>query len=218
MELQNKPPETALAQQSIKGWSFKYSNRSRGILYLVVGALFIVMGGLMVSASNSVIEHKERYDNLSRCEGRENPNCYVDIDVKDHMDSKVLFYYGIANMYQNHRAYGNSLSVSQLLGDDLSRSQIETACEPVLKVKNLERYPPVTHPDNNTVANPCGLVAMSYFNDEFVLNKIDDNGNLIEAVEIDDKGIAFYSDREYKFKNSKDTEDKRWTNVKDGKI
>ncbi len=39
---------------------------------------------------------------------------------------------------------------------------------------------------------PCGLVAKSFFNDKYAINK---------NTEIVQKGIAWDSDKEYKFKN-----------------
>ena len=49
-------------------------------------------------------------------------------------------------------------------------------------------------------ANPCGLVAKSFFNDsyEFYKGSISTGNN----ITIDDSNIAWESDVEYKFKNS----------------
>lgn len=67
---------------------------------------------------------------------------------------------------------------------------------------------------------PCGLVAKSFFNDTYVL-KLN-----TEKINIDENGIAWDSDKEYKFKvlegNNKTTgkplKDLYWMNVTDGKI
>ena len=214
MELENKPPNTPLRQQKLKGWSFKYSSRSRGILYLVVGVLFILMGSLIISASNSVIEHKKRYDNVKGCEANKGESCQIEFDISSHMDSKVLLYYGISNMYQNHRKYTNSFSVDQLLGDNLSKDEIKTSCYPVTEIKDLHNYHSEAYPYNLTgsdIANPCGLIAKSYFNDEFIL--IGENN---KRVNISEGNIAFYTDRHEKFKNKTSTEKKRWTDVTNG--
>ena len=52
-------------------------------------------------------------------------------------------------------------------------------------------------------ATPCGLVAKSYFNDEFSLKV---KGG--EAVTLDEKNIAWKSDIQYKFNNVKEKVDK----------
>jgi hypothetical protein len=77
---------------------------------------------------------------------------------------------------------------------------------------------------DTTPAIPCGLVAKSFFNDTFVLNRIGANGEKI-PVEIDETGIAWSSDIEYKFNNIevKDGEevnwkDFQWVDMKNGKF
>lgn len=73
--------------------------------------------------------------------------------------------------------------------------------------------------DPEAVAWPCGLVAKSVFNDIYELR--DNNG--IE-VKIKQDGIAWESDKEYKFKNGNGDpskgltwEDVQWANVENGK-
>ena len=54
-------------------------------------------------------------------------------------------------------------------------------------------------------AIPCGLVAKSFFNDTFKLNYCLDEGcTKSEPVVINEDGIAWESDKTYKFANSKD--------------
>lgn len=54
----------------------------------------------------------------------------------------------------------------------------------------------------SAAANPCGLVAKSFFNDSFTML----NGT--DPVDINEKGIAWQSDIDYKFKNM----DGEWKN------
>ena len=76
--------------------------------------------------------------------------------------------------------------------------------------------------DPNLPANPCGLVAKSYFNDTFLIYRGTEN------ITLNDKGIAWESDVKFKFKNCQDPptisgakktwEDVQWISVEDGKL
>jgi hypothetical protein len=52
-------------------------------------------------------------------------------------------------------------------------------------------------------AMPCGLVAKSFFNDRYSLLLNGDS----KPITINEKGIAWESDKEYKFKNMEGTKD-----------
>ena len=55
-------------------------------------------------------------------------------------------------------------------------------------------------------AIPCGLAARSFFNDEYKIEKIEESGSNTK-IEIDDEtNIAWESDKEYRFKNTKKEE------------
>jgi hypothetical protein len=215
MELENKPPSSALAQQKLQSWDFSLSNKAKGLVYIITGLFFILMGTLIIVASDSVIEHKKRYDNISGCKAGANGTCFVDFDISEHMDSKVFVYYEIENMYQNHRAYTKSISPKQMQGSDLSKNDIDSSCDPVTKVNDLA-YPfkESTNLDKNAVANPCGLIAKSVFSDYFLLLNL----KTLQPVNISSHNIALYEDKEDKFKNSSKVDEKRWINVKDGKF
>jgi len=60
--------------------------------------------------------------------------------------------------------------------------------------------------DGAMPATPCGLVAKSFFNDTFELWLQDDDGNDVEKLEIISDNIAWSSDKEYKFHNTKNSE------------
>jgi len=75
--------------------------------------------------------------------------------------------------------------------------------------------------DPNGPAIPCGLVAKSFFNDTYVLFKLDDDGNrILPAIIINETEIAWEGDVQYKFRNvyknlSADTtwEQVQWLNM-----
>ena len=110
------------------------------------------------------------------------------------------------------------------MGEQLDKDSTDVDdCDPIMlnsdledgQQKNLlgEQFTPEQLKD---VAFPCGLVAKSFFTDKFTSFKSADGTD----YEINEKGIAWDSDREYKFKNLPDAEkDKvQWQNVEDGKL
>jgi len=81
----------------------------------------------------------------------------------------------------------------------------------------------ITPLDNKAAAIPCGLVAKSIFNDTFQLYKEEEDGSK-KYVTIIEKGIAWSSDIEYKFKNmempagsTKTWRDVQWLDMTNGK-
>lgn len=80
---------------------------------------------------------------------------------------------------------------------------ISSDCDPIIRNSDIasvlyratdkdKKGPPL---DPSGVAWPCGLVAKSFFNDTFALY------NTSGRVAINENGIAWESDKEYKFKN-----------------
>lgn len=83
------------------------------------------------------------------------------------MSPPIYFYYGLTNFYQNHRKYLKSRDPEQLAGAIKSSVEVDL-CDPIIYNKdigpNLTSYANkslILNPDD--VANPCGLVAKSYF-------------------------------------------------------
>ena len=139
----------------------------------------------------------------------------IPIKLESDISAPIYVYYQLDNFYQNHRRYVKSRSNEQLMGNNLSVSELDD-CDPIKTNKDLGRDVAMdgkTELDENAAAFPCGLVAKSFFNDTFELWK--DNVNLT----IWDDNIAWKSDVDYKFKNLdvKDYESIQWTNVEDRK-
>jgi hypothetical protein len=75
-------------------------------------------------------------------------------------------------------------------------------------LKNLNGS--LMNPD--AIALPCGLIAKYHFNDTFRLSPANEANKLIE---IDEKGIALYSDTEHKFKTTPEKMNQTWLNLND---
>ena len=106
----------------------------------------------------------------------------------------MFLYYGLTNFYQNHRRYVKSRDNKQLYGD-LS-SGIEE-CSPFL-TKKVEGQPDQRYA-------PCGAIANSLFNDTIVLEYCEKKScqsiDTWKTVKVTGRGIAWESDKQYKFKN-----------------
>lgn len=139
----------------------------------------------------------------------------------------IYVYYQLDNFYQNHRRYVKSRDNEQLFGKYKSSADL-TNCDPI--VNNSQLWPAQSYSiatkkaalgnvvldpkkdqpgypklNGEDPAVPCGLVAKSLFNDTFKLcnaNKGDCNTLTADnSVNIDETGIAWTSDLNYKFEN-----------------
>ena len=68
--------------------------------------------------------------------------------------------------------------------------------------QNGESYTMTKLPETGH-AIPCGLHAISFFNDNYRLTRIEENGSE-EILEIDETGIAWANDVKNQFKNVKE--------------
>lgn len=97
-------------------------------------------------------------------------SCAVALTVPADMAPPVFVYYGIDNMYMNHRRMVLSRSDYQLRGDTFYLQTSLQTCEPM-------RYPRYQDANGTTQINtsgtifPCGLAAWSFFNDSYVLTR-----------------------------------------------
>ncbi|KAI1778686.1 Lem3/Cdc50 [Hypoxylon cercidicola] len=119
--------------------------------------------------------------------------CTLTFNIPEVMSPPVFLYYRIENFYQNHRRYVASFYDKQLLGDDVSVSDVDgSTCDP-LTINDTSRQ----------AYYPCGLIANSVFNDTFgsprLLNPTSDNdqaNQLGQAYEMKDTSIAWESDKD----------------------
>lgn len=123
-------------------------------------------------------------------------------------------YYELDNLYQNHRRFVNSRDEFQLRGVVKDADSL-TSCGPVTQVKDIG-IPDLKNLDGEILdpeapANPCGLVARSYFNDTFHLESSETG---IE-IEINPKGIAWSTDVSSLFKRPDNYRKIQWQDVTD---
>jgi len=160
--------------------------------------------------------------------------CTRKINITTEMKAPIFVYYQLDNFYQNHRRYVKSKNYKQLMGETVEKL---SDCDPIATNKSLnnagiQNYyqgyadgkaaPEVKLvPDGNAI--PCGLIAKSVFTDSYKLELITDAKTTPvtkTTIDIDQTGIAWQSDIDYKFKNQlNDDEGKsewmkqQWINV-----
>lgn len=95
---------------------------------------------------------------------------FVDFQINVDMKAPVYVYYELSNFYQNHRRYVKSRDDDQLAagnGVDPSASAYSSNCDP----RSTSSYTSVDGTVTEKQLYPCGLVALSVFNDTFVVSR-----------------------------------------------
>jgi hypothetical protein len=202
--VQNKPVDDAFHQQRLKTWQPILSPMNVIIIFLIIGVSFIPAGVGLMQMSDAIFEQKFQYDGV----GAKNEDCKVDkiksdtpkhcsntFQITQDVDKPLHVYYELENFYQNHRMYVKSQSTKQLLDtlDTSNESDMKTLKED--SCENMATYiEPTTKVEK--LLWPCGLIAQSYFNDQFKLT----SASLNAGFKLNEDGIAWESDYD-KFKN-----------------
>lgn len=195
---------SAFKQQTLKAWRPILTPKLVILLFSSVGIIFVPIGAIILGVSNQVVEvTSEDYASsccIANCDAKEtwkriekNP-CDVKITVPATMKPPIYVYYKLTRYYQNHRRYVRSRDDNQLKGKVRTAAKLldSDSCKfHVIANSTADMSDP------SNVINPCGLVAYSVFNDSFALH--DKNGVMIA---LNESGIAWPSDLQYKFKNS----------------
>ena len=189
----NEPKYNPFTQQELPACKPLLVPKLVVITFMFIGTLFIPLGAICLQASSTVVEYTKRYDDfcvpgVSNAEKDANmltangagTSCQVTFQVTEKMKKPVFVYYELHNFYQNHRRYVKSRSDEQIRGDATGAM---SSCEPKV----------YTGGEQKLEVSPCGLIAWSFFNDTYTFQK---NG---QSLAIDEKGIAWKSDRKEKF-------------------
>ena len=181
---------------------------------LITGIIFLTIGIIVLILSKEIKEFKIRYDNNEDCDNalsnKESNECTLTINLQSDFKKTIMVYYQLENFYQNHRRYIKSRSINQLKGKRLTKSQIKDDCDPILTNEDLGRLKSVGGIDlvPSKPANPCGLIAKSFFNDTFKLYKNN------EEIKIESNGIAWKNDIK-RFKRAENYQKIQWIDVED---
>ena len=208
--MENKEPEneeyeklknSKFKQQKLPGWRPVPTITSTTIIFFCFGAVFIVLGIIILIFSNKIEEISLRYD--EKCTGE--TICTIKLKVEKNMEKNIMVYYQLDGFYQNHRRYVKSKSDDQLNGKDISFEAMKDSqdCDPVITNKEMGKTQSITGATlaENDVAIPCGLIAKSFFDDKFHDWKIIDSFGDISNLKVDETNIAWKADKELKYKN-----------------
>lgn len=127
----------------------------------------------------------------------------------------------------NHRDFVKSRIYPQLRGELSVNSKNNSECKGAITMKEMfhndeSKYFAVggRKMSGNDFANPCGLIAKSFFNDTYELyQESPESLGLVESrkrINIDETGIANSYDKNYMFKNHKDYKQIQWIDVTNG--
>ena len=205
------PEDTPFKQQRLPAWQPILTPNWVIGTFLIVGCIFMPIGGAIYAASSSVQEIRINYGDISACKQNQKLTA-VQFVVKTDMKTPFV-YYELSNFYQNHRRYVTSRSDAQLRAaeDAMTTSNFDTAarngqlatCNPLVCSGNAGMNgcgttgaPIQANGRNNLVYYPCGLIARSLFNDTFANLRLD---GAAAEIPLDKKNIAWPSDIEKKF-------------------
>ena len=197
MNTTSRKPKEGWQQQNCANFMFIPSRKFALCLYVFIAASNLTLGGVLFTFSNDIKEFRTEYDcNLG--------TCTVALVVDEKIPAPVYLYYEIEGYYQNHRIYVKSRDPQQLAGGVFSASKL-SKCSPVTTVQDLDLKYTSLPPD--APANPCGLIAKSFFQDTFAMQ----NG----SIAITQTGIAWPSDLNGKYRDAEGATKIQWHSVED---
>jgi len=196
-----KPKDTPFSQQQLPAWQPILTPGTVLPTFFVIGIAFLAIGIGLLYFSNDVKETVVEYTDCKNSDGvmchvvinstDRTPHtpctCELDVTIDEDWAKDVYMYYALTNFYQNHRRYVKSRDEKQLLGD--VEKEPDANCKPYDKLD-----------DDDKPIVPCGAIANSMFNDKIEMDYKKADGS-IEPVKLLRTGIAWESDKNYKFKN-----------------
>jgi len=178
-------------QQKFPGWRPLPTISCITIIFISAGVFFIIFGIFILIFTGQVKEFKFRYDLYCAEKRRLNEKCDFPLSIPETMKKPIMIYYQINDLRQNHRFYMENKSDKQLKGEEVSKEDLEKSndCEGALYNKdfslNAQRYP------EDEVAFPCGLIAKSFFRDNFTLWQMSG-----KEINVTTKEITYKKDRD----------------------
>ena len=157
-------------QQKFPGWRPLPTISCITIIFISAGVFFIIFGIFILIFTVQIKEFKFRYDLFCAEKRRHNEKCEMSLSIPETMKKPIFIYYQINDLRQNHRFYMDNKSNKQLKGEEVSKEDLEKSndCDGALYNKDFDFLDPDKYPEDD-VAFPCGLIAKSFFRDNFTL-------------------------------------------------
>lgn len=161
------------------------------------------------------------------------PECKLTFNITEKITGPSYIYYELDNFYMNHRDFVKSKIFPQLRGEKEVNFNNNSQCNGAVYMKDIYEHPNSNRTyylqknkmqrnkdlNESDFAIPCGLIAKSYFNDEYKLfkkTKMDKGIDKIKQINIEEKGIANQYDLDFMYKNFEDWKNKQWIDMTNG--
>lgn len=197
-------------QQRLPAWRPVPTICSIIVFYISFGIIFIGIGIVLLLFSHKIIKLEIPYN--YQC--KDEPICRINpVTVKENMNRPIMIYYKLDGFFQNHRRYVRSKSQKQLYGDETTLEEMKDDgdCDPVFTNRDMGLNSNISingeEFNMDDVAIPCGLMAKTYFNDNFINWTINN-----ESFIPNEKDIAWPKDKEL-YKNS--NKSRQWVDIED---
>jgi hypothetical protein len=157
-------------QQKFPGWRPLPTISCITIIFISAGVFFIIFGIFILIFTGQIKEFKFRYDLFCAEKRRHSEKCEMSLSIPETMKKPIFIYYQINDLRQNHRFYMDNKSNKQLKGEEVSKEDLEKSndCDGALYNKDFDFLDSEKYPEDE-VAFPCGLIAKSFFRDNFTL-------------------------------------------------
>ncbi|TRZ01463.1 hypothetical protein DNTS_013968 [Danionella cerebrum] len=209
--LSRRPDNSAFKQQRLPAWSPSLTAQTVLPSFYILSAVCLVLGICLLVTVENTHQFKVDYTDAETCDRclelrkdvtQSKKICICEVRfslpqtfklsvhaVVFHLpQGDVFFYYGLRNFHQNLRRYMDSRDDAQMVGRKSYLRAPSSYCAPF------------DYNANGTAIAPCGAVANSLFNDTFIIKHYPTNGRNVE-VPLYRKGIAWYTDKNVKFRN-----------------
>eukprot|EP00918_Siedleckia_nematoides_P088459 GHVU01194451.1.p1 GENE.GHVU01194451.1~~GHVU01194451.1.p1 ORF type:complete len:341 (+),score=57.31 GHVU01194451.1:361-1383(+) len=187
-------------QQKMRSWQPVLTTPWAISIFICVGVFFIVIGIVLMVVVASVVECQVQYKDGScsgqQCDSVHNitisaENCVgLPASAPNQIAAPLYLYYTLTNFYQSHRRYVRSKSTTQLKGAVITDPNRLKTCQPAVTVED------VYGTSDSRVLSPCGLIAISVFNDTY---RVLDSSN--NTIVLEEDSIAWPRGNENAFKN-----------------
>ena len=171
MRTKQGPSKNKFLQQSFHVRQLVYTT-SCVMPYLIISAVIcFVIGAPMYYYSAQIQSFHYIYSDPTRtntCPDVGDLPCLVRFSLTERMAGPVFLYYSLTNFYQNHRRYVASRSDAMDRGDFGSQT-LPLVGSPDQSSSTCPGFDTYTVNGKTIEYYPCGLIAMSIFNDTFSL-------------------------------------------------
>lgn len=146
------------------------------VVFTPIGLICLVIGAVLIFAKESAYEVSKDYSNI--CEiGNV---CEFVLQIPQRMAYPIAVLYELTNFYQNHWKSVSSRSDDQLMGKYVRFDDMKS-CYPYRSVND--------DPSPNNWILPCGLHAITFFNDTFDVKEF----KTLELTDVQETGIKVRS-------------------------